>query len=215
MKISLHVCFLGIVLLAPLAHGDALATYVFTGTANGSVGTQTFTDVTLSVTGTADTKNIGNGGPFRFNEIDFNPGAAILSIGGVGSGIFSDLVFIVDNYGNGVLLLGGLFGPAASDIVELRDADLGSSVFSTYFLNTSIGPIGPDPDEAVAAWQNIPTSLGTVTVTSYTDVTFEATVVPEPSSSALLVSGLLLVGVLFRKGIFRSCTRAFGHSGCP
>ena len=203
MKTLLHVYFLGIVLMASLAHGDPLATYVFNGTANGSVGGQTFTDMTLSVTGPADTKNIVNGGPFKFNEIDFNPGAAILSIGGVGSGTFSNLVFVVDNYGNGVLLLGGLFGLATSDIINLTDADLGSNVFSTYFLNTSIGPIGPAPDEAVAAWRNIPTSLGNVTVTSYTDVTFQATVVPEPSSNALLIGGLLLIAVMFRTKIVR------------
>ena len=205
MKSSLRAYFLGIVAFAGLMHGDTLATYVFTGAADGSVGAQTFTDATLNVTGTADIKNIGNGGPFQFNEIDFNPGAAILTIGGVGSGTFTNLVYVVDNYGTGVLVLGGLFPSGNVDIVELTDADLGSTVFSTYFLNTSLGPIGPAPDEAVAAWQNIPTSFGNVTVTNYTDVTFQAKVVPEPSSGALLLCGLLLVVVLLRGLDPRAC----------
>jgi len=123
----------------------------------------------------------------------------------VGSGTFTNLVYVVDNYGTGVLVLGGLFPSGNVDIVELTDADLGSTVFSTYFLNTSLGPIGPAPDEAVAAWQNIPTSFGNVTVTNYTDVTFQAKVVPEPSSGALLLWCLLLVVVLLRGLDPRAC----------
>ena len=110
-----------------------------------------FVDATVHVAATADTKNIQNAGVFPFNEIDFAPGAAMLTISGIGSGTFTNLVYIVDNYGSGVLLLGGLFPSRNVDIISLTDADLRSSVFSTYFLDTSIGPIGPAPDEAVAS----------------------------------------------------------------
>ena len=200
MKRLLAIRFLGSVVLTPLLCGAPLGTYIFSGKASGSVGSQIFSGATLSVTGTADTQNIEQGF-LPFKEIDFSPGAAVLTISGVGSATFSGLVFIVDNYGNGLLLLGGLFSPlGASDIIELTDADLGSSIFATYFLNTSIGPIGPAPDRAIASWQGISTSLGTVSLTSYTDVTFQAIVVPEPTSYILVVSGLLsLVALLHRR----------------
>jgi hypothetical protein len=86
---------LGTLALSPLLRAD-LATYVFSGTASGSVGTQAFSDATLSVTGIADTNNIVvNPLGFGFDEIDFAPGAAALTISGAGAGTFTNLVFIV------------------------------------------------------------------------------------------------------------------------
>jgi hypothetical protein len=103
----LRVCVLGIVAVAPLVHAGTLANYVFSGTANGSIGAHTFTDATLNVTGIADIQNIENVSAFSFNEIDFLPRAASLTITGLGSGTFTNLVYIVGNYGTGALLLGG------------------------------------------------------------------------------------------------------------
>lgn len=187
----------------PLLNAGQIMTYVVSGTASGSVqssngnSTDTFSNVALTITGTADVNTLGESPAFGFNEIDFQPGAALLTISGLGSATFSNLVFIVDNYRNGVLVLGGSFTPTTGlDIVEMTDSDVGSNVFSTYFLDTSIGPVGPAPDEAVASWQNIQTSFGGVTVTSYDDVTFSAAAVPEPGSLMTTIGGLALLLVL-------------------
>ena len=110
-----------------------------------SVGAKTFANATLNVTGTADITNIGNGGPFPFNEIDFHPGSAVLSISGVASSTFTNLVYIVE--------------------------------------------------------------LGSVTITSYTNVAVQAEVVPEPGNYRLLGAGLLLLARLFRRKMLRSPAR--------
>jgi hypothetical protein len=170
--------------------------------ANGSIGAQTFLDTTVTVTAKSDTNNVG-GGFAQFNEIDFMPGAATLAISGIGSGAFDDLVYIVDNYGSDVLLLGGLFPSGNADIIKLTDADLGRPVFSNYFLTTSLGPIGPAPDEVVASWQNIPTTLGDVSLTTYGAISFQTTVGPEPSGQSLFLMGLFATGsaaLLMRRG---------------
>lgn len=193
MRTSTCCCFWGILALTPLLHANAV-TYTFRGVANGSVGTQTFLDATVTVTAKSDTSNV-EAGFAQFNEIDFIPGTATLAISGFGSGTFDDLVYIVDNYGSDVLLLGGLFPSGNADIIELTDADLGSPVFSNYFLTTSLGPIGPSPDEAVASWQNIPTTLGDVSLTTYGAISFQATVGPEPSGQYLVVTGLFATGI--------------------
>lgn len=198
MNISVSFCILGTLAVMPLLQADII-TYSFAGMASGSVGSQVFTNATVSATGTADTNSIVNAGVFPFNEIDFAAGSETLTISGIGSGTFANLLYVVDNYGSGVLLLGGLFPTGNADIIELTNSDLGSNVFSNYFLNTSIGPIGPAPDEAVAAWQDIPTSLGDVSLSSYTNVTFQAKVVPEPSSSSLLLTSLLALAFLAKR----------------
>jgi hypothetical protein len=106
--------------------GGTWATYGSAGAASGSVGAKKFANATLNVTGTADITNIGNGGPFPFNEIDFHPGSAVLSISGVASSTFTNLVYIVEDYGTGVLLLASLFPSGNADVIELTDTDLGS-----------------------------------------------------------------------------------------
>lgn len=192
MRTSTCCCFLGLLALTPLLHANAV-TYTFTGVAIGSVGAQTFLDATVTVTAKSDTNNV-EAGFTQFNEIDFMAGAATVGISGIGSGTFDDLVYIVDNYGSDVLLLGGLFPSGNADIIELTDADLGRPVFSNYFLTTSLGPIGPAPDEAVASWQNIPTTLGDVSLTTYGAISFQATVAPEPSGQCLFLIGLFATG---------------------
>jgi hypothetical protein len=143
---------------------------------------------------------------FPFRELDFSPGNATFTLGGVRSGVFSTLTYVVDNFGTGALAFGGLFGgPTAENLVLLLDADLALPVFSTYFLDRPLGPIGPAPNRVVEWFgqmpEVMPTSAGQLTIANFQDITFTAVVVPEPSTLICALTGLL----------FAVGTRRFWH----
>jgi hypothetical protein len=80
-------------------------------------------------------------------------------------------------------------------------------VFLAYFLNTSIGPIGPAPDGRSQGGKTYPLFLAAFTITSYTNVAVQATVVPEPGNYLLLGAGLLLVARPLGRKMLRSPAR--------
>ena len=86
------------------------------------------------------------------------------------------------------------FGVGPSDI-QVFD-----SSFATYNFKTAIGPIFEATDPSTADWTNMSTPLGNLTVNSYTNLTFTATLggsgnpsaVPAPSAAGLSLVGLAL-----------------------
>lgn len=189
---SLLVCSLLLVGLAQSASADTLE-YVFTGTASGTIGGTPFTDATLTVSVVGDTSNIMYTYAYF---LDAPGGAAMFSIGGLGTGTFNDGTYVFDNQ----TAFGGTVGFGdGSDDIQIHDADFGSTVFSTYDLSYPIGPLGFVTDPSTSDWVNLPTSLGGMTVTSYTDVSFQAIAAPEPGSLLMLGTGLLVLAGAMRK----------------
>jgi len=186
-------------MLAPAAFASAIGTYVFTGVASGSLGGTNFTNATLTITATGDTQNIQPG--FNsFNELDFAPGDTKVTISGIGTAGFTNFIYVVDDFGTGVLNLGGLFSQGNLVLISMTNASVGSTAFSNYFLSTSLGPLGEAADN-VTNWLNLPTSSGPLSLDSYTNVSFQAGVTPEPRTFVLLPLGLAaLLLIKKRKG---------------
>ncbi len=167
---SLLFCSLLLVGLAQPGSAQTLK-YVFTGTASGTVGNTSFTNAPLTVSTIGDTSTV----MFTFAYfLNVPPGGASFSIGGVGSGTFNNGTYVFDNQNltafGGSVGFGGAGG--VGDIIQIHDMDFGSTVFASYDLKSAIGPLGFVTDPSVADWVNLPTSLGNMTITSYTNVSF-------------------------------------------
>jgi hypothetical protein len=70
-------------------------TYTLSTTATGTLDTLPFTDALVSVTLTGDTSNV-TAGPPPFTDVLVNPGSAIVSVSGIGTGTFTDPIEIID-----------------------------------------------------------------------------------------------------------------------
>lgn len=173
---SLLFCSLLLVGLAQPVSAQTLK-YVFTGTASGTVGDMSFANATLTVSTIGDTSTVVFTTPI--NRLNVPPGGSSFSIGGVGSGTFTDATYVFDNqttFGGSV----GFGDPSlplgfCCDIIQIHDdAFESNNVFATYDLKSPIGPLGFVTDPSLSDWVNVPTSLGNMTVTSYTNVSFTA-----------------------------------------
>jgi hypothetical protein len=172
-------------------------TYVFSGTGTGMLGTQSFTNDSFTITVTSDTSLIT---PFSFTRNNFvnngfsispSPTSISLANVGVASFIGGEKVFV--NNSTSIL---GLQLPSNSDLLDLP----ASPPFDTYNMQTSLGPIFVASPTAVNQFQGVATSLGSISFSGITNVTFQATVVPEPSSFALCgLAGLSGLGYAWRR----------------
>ncbi len=97
-------------------------TYTVAGTATGALGVSMFTNALVTIALVGDTSFVGN---------DF--GSATVSVSGVGTASFTNVMFVTDNPGN----------PSA----QISDFTLNSLVFGTMapaFATSDLrGPIGP------------------------------------------------------------------------
>lgn len=169
-------------------------TYTFAGIASGSVGNQAFTGASFTVSVSADPTGAVFNSPVWF--LYFPANTAIISIGGIGSGLLLEAGYLFDNQAGA----GGMVGFGSSnDLIQIRDDAFNSTAFATYDLTTTIGPLGVVSNPSIGDWTNIPTSLGLVNLTSHDRVTFQASgstsSVPEPSSALLAIPALLLLAI--------------------
>jgi hypothetical protein len=170
--------------------------YVFDGTASGTLGSQSFSSVDLSATTVTDTALAAEAnGDFGNPTIPFT-----IDIGGIGPTTLP----------NGVLgdhsdfaYFGWLTTETSAVVIEIHNP-----AFLGHNITTSIGPItetGADP--YIGNWSNTPTSGGDLTVTSWNDVSFTATLgggasaVPLPNAAWLSLIGLPFVVMAARRGV--------------
>ncbi len=173
-------------------------TYLFGGSASGNftaIGgqTSTFSNAVLAVTITTDTSNIGStrfgaGVPATTSLV-----SGSLSIGGVGAGSFTSLLYVFNNQANQIVGFGNL---ANNDLLNVKNTGVG---LSTYGLNTAFGPITGTPPNFVSQWTNVGTSFGLVTMTNLDNATFQAAAVPEPQTWGLMAAGLAAVAAVARR----------------
>jgi hypothetical protein len=186
----------GIALAAPI-------TYTLSTTATGTLGASPFTDALVSVTLTGDTTNV-TAGPPPYTDVVVNPGSATVSVSGLGTGMFTDSIEIVDTLSDTAVL----GGPA----VLILDNTSGTgillqtgSVFTSYDLRSSLGPITGTGGVASGSHMTpiFPTTAGNLTWAvgqSLGTSTFTASTVPEPTSLTLFSVGLLgLTGLCLRR----------------
>jgi hypothetical protein len=169
-------------------------TYVFAGTATGSLAGKSFSDVSFTVTAVADTASVP--APAA-GIISFTP-ASVSITDSASSPLAIPNSYVFDNQN----FQGVGFG-VGSDDIQFHDPS-----FATYDMKTSTGPFFEASDPSVADWVNMSTSKGSLTVTSLTDLTFAATLassssggtssssVPLPSAAGLSLVGLGLGAII-------------------
>jgi hypothetical protein len=186
---------LTVCLLAPLAlffSGFANAdvvTYTESATIDGSLGSSTFTGAALTLTFVSDTTDVTSLGGGLFTNT-----SGSLTIAGVGTATITDEVQAVDN--QGVPVAG--FGDNTEDLFILGTND---SVFSTYGLTTSIGPITDTAEYNPGS--SFATDEGAFIISNVDgQATFTAVVgasTPEPGTTVLIGIGLAGLAALRRR----------------
>jgi hypothetical protein len=197
----MHRLFL-IVLTCTSAFAGTIGTYIFTGTATGTIGGAPFTSAAFTISAPGDFSTVS----CVAGTCDLNVagGGTSYSIGGIGSGTVTDATYFFDNQtsdlkGSPAGLVG--FGDVDDDI-QMYGALIGANpVFSTYNLQSAIGPLGPQAaDPSAMDWTNLNTPAGLLVVTSLTNFTFQVTVAsggtatPEPGSAVFAGIGLAVLG---------------------
>lgn len=187
-----------VALLGSLAAHAVPITYTFTGLATGTFtpigGTlSTFTGRALTVTINTDTVNIntirfGAGIPATQNLV---PGS--ISVASLGSGSFTNPLYVFNNQGTQIVGFGNL---ANNDLINVINSTVG---LNSYNLVTNFGPISGSP--FISQFTNVGLSFGTLSLTGLTNPTFQATVVPEPETWALMAAGLAWVAVRARRRV--------------
>jgi hypothetical protein len=179
-----------------MSHADP-ATYTFSGTGSGDVGGVLFNNEAFSIAVSADTASIVNpgAGVYFVNDI-----ASTIAIDGFGLATFTgpdgNSVFVNNNVVTAGFALGS--PPSPGPGTDLLDID--NAAFGIYDLATSYGPVFDATPFGVINFVDQATTIGDVTFTAYQDVTFTATVIPEPASAGLIA--LVSSGIYFTRRFF-------------
>jgi hypothetical protein len=173
-----------LVCLFTQAHGG-LIIYTFSGTGTGSFGATQFANSHFLITATADTSDVSAVDPYvsqilvqsatvevdAFNTASFETGLRL----------FQGPYYSIPpgSLGDATVGLSLATGPDLLDLFQ--------HAFVGYDLATALGPVFvPVPDyQSRLSFNNIPTSIGPMTLGSSLNVTFTATLVPEPSSISI------------------------------
>ena len=174
-------------------------TYLFTGIGSGSLENAAFSDRQLTFSFTGNISNVlAPGGVFCGGSLTPANTSLIenlvsnFSIVGVSSGTLSGNAYAFSNRDTDRVGFGSC---ANNDLVNL-DVD-----GNTYGMTTNFGPVN-DAAPFFSQFTNQSTSEGALSITSLRNATFQATtgtVVPEPSTYLLMVTGLAFVGVAARR----------------
>jgi hypothetical protein len=167
------------------AHADAI-NYSFTGNGSGTIGADTFTDATFDVSINADTFDVAYQSDLLTLGVENLTGT--IDIAGVGTASFTDPLYVFD-YSDEV----GFGNFSVGDLITTSDASLVG-----YGLTSDFGPVSSSND-SLSQFNDVSTSLGSLTYTSMGDVTFVASTAvatPEPGTIGMTLVGIGLLGLM-------------------
>ncbi len=169
--------------LTPAAAIATPITYTFAGIGAGSLGSQSFTNAAFSITVTGDTSNVTlRTVPGSNNTFWTVPGSSSITVAGIGS---ANITIPTRVLNNGVIV-GWSRGPDSFDILDIVVPGV-----TDYALNTNFGPApGSSPFFGFGAGA-VTSTLGNFSLTSASNITFQA-VVPAPGAAGVLAMGGLL-----------------------
>ena len=175
--------------------GAAPITYSFSGTGTGFVDASPFTGADFEITLQGDTDLIAFSNNIAQNPIDF--GDATITLDGVGTGFFAELVWLFNNKTSEDVGFRALpIIPSIPDFLSVIHFGVG---LDTYDLDTAFGPL-PAPNVAfVTPGNTMALNIGALSFSSVSDATFEAYLVPLPGAIGLFGSALGFLGWMRRK----------------
>lgn len=181
---------LAVVSGVPISVNAAPIVYSFEGTGSGSVGSTPLSNTPFRIRVSSDTTNVSTTHPYT--SVVAPPGAEI-EINGVGTGVFqlnvsvnrSSTVITFGDHDLNLLLI-GLFA--------------GTSVVPPFYdLTTDFGPVTDTAPTTEGQFVNIPLDIGPLTFSSLGPVSFQSSIVPEPSTALLVMTGLVGMAVRQRR----------------
>jgi PEP-CTERM motif len=201
-------------LTAFTASADTLLTYTETMTTSGTLDGTGFTNQLVTIALTGDTNGIMSVGP-----IFLLSGSASVTVATVGSDTFTDVMAVVDIDGRSIQTAGITDRALSADVL-----DTANSAFSSYALNTPIGPLSGTSSSTTD--KNgfpipFPTAGGTLILNGPFDgdhpSTFTATATasaPEPGTLAMFGIGIGLLGFgRFGRRVIQQGTAKFKTEG--
>ena len=187
MKISAILIILLIAFVGP-AKADPVS-YTFSAIGSGSLGSDSFSDQTFTITSTADTADITEStGPGVVVIYVVPDTATTVTVDGLGTATFT---IPTENVANSIGAVAIEAPGQTTDNSYANVLDQGNFELSDYNLSTSIGPISGNA--GINDGLDFSTTAGDFDLTSVTTDTFQAQVVPEPGSCALLTLGTVVL----------------------
>ena len=166
----------------------------YSGNATGILGATAFTNAAFTVTSFADTASVTiMGGP----TYEIAATSSTIAIAGLGTAGFSDSTFWSDPQGSGDII----FNDAVTNQALLGFVELFAGL-ETYQFTTSIGPVSSGfafVPNLFPTFQNIPTSLGLLTINSTSNELFSASVLATPEPALGLSVAGLFAALLLRR----------------
>jgi hypothetical protein len=192
-----------LLLLACVGKAEAaFVTYTEMANATGTIGTTSFTDALLTITGTADTNDVVRTGGAGILGTYSVLTATTFTIAGVASGTITDPVEAFDHFGAAGFMD---VSPAQTGLLLITAA----SPFNTYDLKSSIGPIGGLENTSPIL---IGTTAGNLFIDSipgfgsFFTAVVSGAAVPEPSSLTMMGLGVVFVAAWGRSKARRTQT---------
>jgi hypothetical protein len=184
-----RIIIFGIVLIVALdwSAEASPAIYTLSGIGFCELGTSYSQNASFTITSTADTSDIVQGSDQGDNYFAVTNSTATVSVSGLGTAMITDSTITVANQDGSAGI-----GDLSVDLPILYDAN---QAFVSYDLSTSLEPITGTAILNSEDYCN--TTVGIFALGSISSVTFQADVVPEPSTFALL--GIALVGLFLRR----------------